>query len=100
VCGAFLPALGLGPELAVGRAARVVVAVQHTRVALLPLLHAGIPTHLAVPFLEADGGLEAQRLTYGDFTAVGETLWEEEGRERKKVTDEVSASHLAEELLI
>lgn len=87
VCGAFLPALGLGPELAVGGAARVIVAVQHARVALLPLLHAGIPTHLAVPLLETDRGLEAQRLPYGDLTAVGETLWGEDkhkGREEGK----------------
>lgn len=82
VCGAFLPALGLGPELAVGGAARVVVAVQHARVALLPLLHAGIPTHLAVPLLETDRGLEAQRLPYGDLAAVGEPLWGEGGGER------------------
>lgn len=70
----LIPALSAASEFAVRRAAGVVVDVEQPGVALLPFLHSGVPTYLAVPLLEAHGSLETQRLSYRDLTAVGETL--------------------------
>ena len=71
VCLAGLvPALSAPSELALSGAARVVVEVEQAGVTVLPLLHPGVPTHLAVPLLEAHWSLEAERLPYGGLAAV------------------------------
>ena len=70
-----VPALRIGFELALGRAAGVVVEVQQPRVAVLPFLHARVSAYLAVALLEALVSLEAQRLPDGGLAAAGEVLW-------------------------
>lgn len=72
--GLPVPALHVGFEFAVGRAAGVVVEVEEARVALLAFLHPGVAAHFAVPLLEAHGSLETQRLPHRDLAAGGEAL--------------------------
>lgn len=51
--------------------------MEQAGIALLPFLHSGVPTHVAVPFLEAHGSFVTQRLSDGDLAAFGEMLEQE-----------------------
>lgn len=68
-------------EFAVRCAAGVVAEVQEPWVALLPILHPGVPTYFTVPLLEAHRSLEAQSLPHRYLAAVGESLRGEKERE-------------------
>lgn len=74
--GTRVPALGSVPQPALLGAAAVRVVVQQARVALLALLHPGVPAHVDVPLLEAGRRFGAQPLHDGALAAVGEKLKE------------------------
>lgn len=64
------PALHTRPQRAVAVAARVVVEVHDAGVALLALVHPGVPAHFVAAFLETLLGLAFNGLIDGLFTAV------------------------------
>lgn len=74
------PALDALLERAIVVAAGVVVQVHDARVALLSLVHPGIPTHFVAALLETLLGLTFNGLIDGLFTAVRKHL------KRKKAT--------------
>lgn len=64
------PALHTWPQRAVAVAASVVVEVHDAGVALLTLVHPGVPAHFVAAFLETLLGLAFNGLIDGLFTAV------------------------------
>ena len=68
------PALGSEPQFAFGGAAVVLVDVQQAGVALLALLHPGVPADVAVALLEAGRRPQPQTLHDGPPAALREQL--------------------------
>ena len=64
------PALHTRPQRAVAVAASVIVEVHDAGVALLALVHPGVPAHFVAAFLETLLGLAFNGLIDGLFTAV------------------------------
>lgn len=76
------PALGAVLQLAVRGAAGISLLVQEAGIALLPLVHPGVPADFVVALLEALLGLDLNGPMDGFFAAAWEHLESHEGKEQ------------------
>lgn len=77
-----LPAFGTIFQFTVCRAAGISLLVQEARIALLPFIHPGVPTHFVVALFEALLGLDLYGPMDGFFAAAWEHLESHEGKEQ------------------
>lgn len=88
-----LPAFGTIFQFTVCRAAGISLLVQEARIALLPFIHPGVPTHFVVALFEALLGLDLYGPMDGFFAAAWEHL--ESRGERAALRSVPFCQHLA-----